>query len=371
MKTAPVPDKVKKLRIAMMCSSSYTSPPPAGVIFAPIYLGVTLAEGLSKRGHEVTFYAPRGSKIKGSKLKTANLRPLKQSPHPKIYKLSNTPLKALQTSILMDQFLMSELFKDALESKFDVIHLHNFDYAMGFARMVQNTPVIYSLHDPANQIREEMYKLYKSPNQFFVSPSKSQKIASKYLNHLDVVYHGIDTGKFEFSPIHKDYLLYAGRIIPSKGPDIAVQAALKSKQKLYICGQPNSSPYWDKEIKPYLGKQIIYKGALSPDQLVPYFKYAKALLFPTQANETFGLAMAEAMSCGTPVIGMNNGAVSEVIKHGKTGFVVKNLKEMVAAISKIDSIDRNTCRQHIINNFSQDKMISGYEKIFHQVANNS
>jgi glycosyltransferase involved in cell wall biosynthesis len=360
--------KSRKLRIAIMASTHYTSPPPPGVIFAPIHLAVQIGEGLAARGHNVTFYAPKGSKVKGATVINKNLPPLKQTPNLKLFKLNDTPLKISKSSILWDQFMMSELFKDALQGKYDAINIHTYDLAMGFARIVENIPVAYSLHDPPSEIRAEIYTWYKSANQHFISASQAQKKITPYYNHFATVYHGVDTKKFSFSPTHKGYLLYVGRLVEKKGAHLAVQAALKTGHKLILCGAPNTGEFWEKEIKPHLGQQIQYKGSLSADQLVPYYQGAKAVLFPTQVLETFGLVMIESMSCGTPVIGFRNGAVPEVIKDGKTGYIVKNLKEMISKIGRINTIRREDCRDRVVENFSIERMIEGYERVFYKLA---
>jgi glycosyltransferase involved in cell wall biosynthesis len=125
--------------------------------------------------------------------------------------------------------------------------------------------------------------------------------------------------------------------------------------------------YFDETVKPYLGEQIEYLGYIERDKLLPYYQDAKALLMPIQWEEPFGMNMIEAMACGTPVIAFRRGSIPEVVIDGKTGFIVDTFDEMVEAIKKIDTIDRNACREHVTRNFSTENMVDGYEKAFEKI----
>jgi glycosyltransferase involved in cell wall biosynthesis len=111
-------------------------------------------------------------------------------------------------------------------------------------------------------------------------------------------------------------------------------------------------------------------GVLDPKERNEFLGNAKSLLFPIDWEEPFGLVMIEAMACGTPVIGLNRAAVSEVVKNGKTGFVVENIHEMEMAIKNVDLIKRADCRNHVEKNFSVEKMADSYEKIYQKTATN-
>jgi len=153
----------------------------------------------------------------------------------------------------------------------------------------------------------------------------------------------------------------------------AVSAAKRSKQKLIVAGGATceTDEKYFESVKPMIdGKQIKYIGEVSPKKKNELLGNAKALLFPTIWEEPFGLVMIEAMACGTPVIAFSKGSVPEVIKHNKTGFVVKNEKEMIAAIKKIDQINRADCREHIENNFTVEKMVDGYERVYEKIMRN-
>ena len=116
------------------------------------------------------------------------------------------------------------------------------------------------------------------------------------------------------------------------------------------------------------GKKIKFIGEVGPKEKNKLLGGAKAVLFPSIWEEPFGLVMTEAMACGTPVIGFNKGSVSEVIKDGKTGFIVKDDKKMIQAIKNIDKIDRAECRKSVEDNFTVEKMVEGYEKVYEKVV---
>ena len=110
-----------------------------------------------------------------------------------------------------------------------------------------------------------------------------------------------------------------------------------------------------------------FAGGIKQEQKGKFFGDAKALLYPVNWEEPFGLVMIEAMACGTPVIAFGRGSVPEIIKNGVTGFIVRSIREMAAAIKKVDQIDRTACRRHVEKYFSIDKMVGDYEKIYHKI----
>jgi glycosyltransferase involved in cell wall biosynthesis len=175
---------------------------------------------------------------------------------------------------------------------------------------------------------------------------------------------------FEFNPQPKDYLFFLGRISPEKGPLKAIKAAKLAKKRLLIAAKidPVDKEYFQKKVKPLLdGRQIKYIGEVGKKRKVQLLKNALALLAPIQWEEPFGLFMTEAMACGTPVIAFKRGSVPEIVKNGKTGFVVKNIQEMVRAIKKINQIDRKKCRERVIKKFSVEVMTTGYEKVYYKL----
>jgi len=361
---------MKKMRIATMISGHYTCPPPKGIIYAPMIIVQALAEGLTKRGHKVTFFAPLGSEIKVRRLVTGGLQPLNGPPPHKI--LGDPSIREREIgkiTNLWDQYLVALIYKEVLRGKYDLIHIHPVDRALPFGLAFPGIPIVYTLHDPVYPWRAEIFRLFQSKNQYFVSLSNAQRKPALDLNWIATIYNGLDLKNFPFSKRPKNQLLFLGRILPTKGPDLAIEATLKARENLIIAGTPNKGRYWEKKIEPYLGKNIKYVGNIPYEETYKYYGKAKVTLCPIQWEEPFGLTFIESMACGTPVIAFDRGSAREVIKDGKTGFVVKNIEEMVKAIKKIDQIDRRDCRKWVEEKFTIERMVDDYEKIYYKIFN--
>jgi len=359
-----------KLRIATLITGHYTTPPPKGVIYAPMIIAKLVAEELTKRGHEVTFFAPQGSKLKISKTVSGGLKPLHGKNHHHIlYGPGIREIEIGKIANLWDQYLIALIYREALKKKYDILHIHPIDRALPFGLAFENIPVVYTLHDPIYPWRAEIFRMFQTKNQYFVSLSNSQRKPASDLNWAGTVYNGIDLKLFPFSEKPKDYCLFLGRLLPTKGVKEAIKAMKIVKEKLMIAGTPNEGEYWEKEIKPHLGKNIQYIGNIPYKKTYKYYGQAKATLCPIQWEEPFGLTFIESMACGTPVIAFDRGSVREVIKNGKTGFVVKNINEMIKAIKKIDQIKREDCRKWVEEKFTIERMVSDYEKVYYQILN--
>lgn len=364
---------VKKLRIATMVTGHYTTPPPFGIIYAPMDIAITLSEGLANRGHEVSFFVPEGSKLKVSKVKTFGLKALRQNGELSILGGVNVGgAERAKIFNLWDQFLISAMYKEAVEGKFDILHIHPADRALPLAYALQDIPTVYTLHDPIYPWRAEVFRMFSSPNQYYVSISDAQRKPAPDLNYLATIYNGAPIEEIPFIKKPKgNYLLFVGRICPEKGVAEAVEVARRTGEKLIILGPPVTGEYWDKKIKPYLNEKIRHIGVISRKGLYEYYGNAKATLVPIQWEEPFGLVMIESMACGTPVIAFRRGSVPEVVIDKKTGFIVNTVEEMAEAIQTTDAINRNDCRIHIEKNFSSKQMITRYEKEFLRLVNKS
>lgn len=167
--------------------------------------------------------------------------------------------------------------------------------------------------------------------------------------------------------IPKEHLMFLGRIEDIKGTHEAILTAIATKQKLVIAGniQPGHDEYFNEKVKPYLSNPLVkYIGQVNDEQKLYYLQRAKAFLFPIKWEEPFGIVMAEAMSCGVPVIGFRRGSVPEVVKNGINGFIVDDTEEMIKATKKIELIDRNVVRTDCVKRFSLDVISELYLNIF-------
>ena len=165
-------------------------------------------------------------------------------------------------------------------------------------------------------------------------------------------------------------LVFLGRVERIKGAHTAIEVAKKTGRKLLIAGNHASSgkehEYFQKEIFPYCGKNgIEYVGPVDDEQKAHLLGQAAALLFPIEWEEPFGIVMAEALACGTPVLAFARGSVPEVIDQGSTGFICQSSQEMTEAVEKIPAIHRAACRHAAQQRFSQKCIVDQYEALYH------
>jgi glycosyltransferase involved in cell wall biosynthesis len=361
----------KPMKIAIMVRAFIPMPRPSDMIYAPIDLAVAIAKGLGARGHKVTLFAPLGTEVYGENVtvETMNLRPLVKNQDQFTALLDNTEYLSHDVHGLWDRYMSSEMFTRANNGEYDLLYFHHPESALSMAAKYLKVPVVYTLNDPIYPWYRELFELYQSPNQRFISISKNQRNDAPDLPYLATVYNGTDVDLFTFSDTHDNYLLFTGRITREKGVKEAIQVAKASGHRLLIIGPINhgSEDYFNQYIRPELNEQILYLGRMDQDMLPTYYQKAKAVLTPIQWEEPFGLTTVEAMACGTPVISFHRGAAPEIIKHGKTGFVVHSTTEMIEAVGNIDQINRIDCRKHVEKHFSTKQMIDHYEKAFHEL----
>jgi glycosyltransferase involved in cell wall biosynthesis len=164
-------------------------------------------------------------------------------------------------------------------------------------------------------------------------------------------------------------LMFLGRIERIKGAHTAIAVAKATNHRLILAGNisplPEEKQYFEEEVMPHIdGKQIVYLGALNDKQKNQYLGQAKALLFPIEWDEPFGMVMVESMACGTPVIGFRRGAVDEVIDDGITGFKVEDTEAMKGRVLDISSINRAMCRQKAMKRFDVQVIAANYLQLF-------
>lgn len=345
-------------------------PRPVDMIYAPIDLAQAIAVILSNQGHDIDFYAPMGSHIKGAKVVSLNLRPLAHNQAEFNELLASSEMNSHYFTALWEQKFAKEMFEKARRGEYDVLHFHHPEVAMPFAKKYPKVPVLYTVHDPVYEWFYEAFRLHASSNQNFVSISNNQREGGPDLPYIATIHNGINLQEFPFSNSSEDYLLYAGRIVPEKGVREALQVALETKRRLLIIGPiyPSSQGYFDQYIKPYLNDKILYLGYVERSLLPKYYQQAAAVLTPIQWEEPFGLTTIEAMASGTPVISFNRGAAPEIISDGKTGYLVNNTGEMIEAVKKINKIKRIDCRNHISRRYSEKRMANEYLEVYKLIA---
>ncbi len=353
----------KKLKIAIFCTNEWPAPPPQNIFYAPLWIAFYEAEGLAKRGHKVFYFGSKDSKLKYAKLVSFRMPAIK-------YNKKLLPFLPRMNEAVVnfyEQLMISKIYQMNQKEKFDIIHIHPYRRIIPFAPLTK-TPTVITIHDPLKDWTKHQIALTKKiPQVFLISLSNAQRKPLPKLNYIATVYNGIDIQKFKFNEKPRNYFVAAGRFVPEKGIDLAILAAKKAGVKLKIAGGPARGEYFEKKIKPYLSKDIEYLGMINYLKMGDFYSQAKGLLYPHRWEEPFGLIFIESMACGTPVITFNKGSAKEIVKNGKTGFVVKNLKEMVGAIKKIEKISRQDCRKWVEKNFTIEKMVKNYEKAFCQI----
>jgi glycosyltransferase involved in cell wall biosynthesis len=201
---------------------------------------------------------------------------------------------------------------------------------------------------------------------YYVSISDSDRDPG--LPYLATVYNGIDLSNLTFREKPGDKLVHYGRIHNDKGTHLAIEAAKKAGMDLIIAGIIQDQKYFDELIKPHLNQSSIeFIGPVGPKERDELLKQAYTVLHLNTIPERFGLVMAESMAAGVPVIAMDLGSCREVIADKQTGYLVNSVDEAVQAIDKINKIDRKKCRQRVEENFTIDKMVQGYEKVYAEI----
>ena len=359
------------MRIALMSTAEFTAPPLPDIIFAPLALIAKQANGLVDMGHDVTLLAAEGS-VSNAPIISNGLQPLKE--HEKIIeKLEGVEERERRNSLIgmCDQSLLTKLYGMAQEGAFDIVHLHPsiVHNCIPFASHA-SVPTVITLHDPPDSLWQHLLSPRRGnvPQLNLVTISEAQQRGLRGVKAAATVHNGIDVMDYPFRKDAGDFLLFAGRLVPEKGADVAVRVAIKANETLKITGGRIDQGYFDRTVRPFLGRQIQFLGMVKHDQLYRVYGNAKALLFPIDWEEPFGLGLIEAMACGIPVIAFRKGSVPEIVVDGKTGFIVDDEDGMVQAISRIGEIDRVECRKHVESNFPMSRMVADYSALYKRIV---
>jgi len=360
------------MRIATMVTARIVTPQPLGVTYAPIDIAITVSEGLRDLGHTVDYFGPEGSHL-GVPVITCGIEPFPRNEEG-AYVYPNAPDQEVTLNRIWDEYLICEMIKRANNGEYDVLLIHPVDCGIIPGRILPNVQIVYTLHDPIFPWRADIFRRFLTPNQHLVSITDAQRQLAPDLPYLATVYNGIDVDTFTYVENPSDYVMFAGRMVAEKNPSAAIEAARLAGVPINLFGQiptGNDSKYFNESVKPLINdNDIKYCGFVNRSELAREYGNAKALLAPIVWEEPFGLVFTEAMACGTPVIAFRHGSVPEIIVDGVTGFIVDTVEEMAEAIKKIDTIDRKACREHVINKFSNQCMINGYNEALKHIYDN-
>ncbi len=321
----------------------------------PRYYGGTervvayLVEELVALGHDVTLFASGDSRT------SARLRPVVAQ----ALRLSNDCVDPLAHSILM----LEQVF--ACRHEFDVIHFH-VDY-LHFP-LSRRIPVaqLTTLHGRLDI--PDLPPIFREFREMpVVSISHSQRQPLAFANWAGTVYNGVPAQLLPFNPRGGDYLAFLGRISPEKRVDRAIEIAGRAGMPLRIAAKvdPADRDYFEAHIRHLLAlPHVEYLGEIGETDKAEFLGNAAGLLFPIDWPEPFGLVMAEAMACGTPVIAYRHGSVPEIVDHRVNGFIVTDIADAVEAVAQLSTIDRAACRATFETRFSARRMALDYLTLY-------
>lgn len=308
-----------------------------------------LADELTRLGHEVTLFAAGDSDTR-AKLVPGCARGLRLSTE-------------FRDSIALHLLMIERVTQCAPE--FDAIHFHVAPFHFSVARRLE-VPHVTTLHGRLDL--PDLCPLYEEFGDIpVVSISDAQRQPLPQANWIGTVHHGIPVDELNFHPRPGDYLAFLGRISPEKRVDRAIAIAKACVCPLRIAAKvdPADAAYFATKIEPLLDHPLItYIGEIGASEKNEFLGEAKALLFPIDWPEPFGLVMIEALACGTPVIAFRGGSVDEVLEDGVTGFIVEDLDQAVDAARRIHTIHRWACRESFESRFTVERMADDYLQLY-------
>jgi glycosyltransferase involved in cell wall biosynthesis len=250
----------------------------------------------------------------------------------------------------------------------DIIHDHT---SLGpFVGATQGSPpVVVTNHGPFTPMRQEMFRMM-AQNAHIVAISESQRRAAGSVPIAAVIHHGIDLSAYRYGPGGGGYVVFVGRMNAEKGVHRAVQVARLARRKLLMITkirEPEERRYYTERVRPLMGPDDPEPREEPLGPRVELVRHADALINPIGWPEPFGLVMAEALACGTPVLAFPNGAAPEIVDHGRTGFLCRDISEMADALDRVDTIDRQLCRSTAQRRFDRLRMARDHEQLYHRI----
>jgi len=385
----------KKLNVGLVLPSLFVARRYANRIFAPKELYLELANALRARGHAVYLYSAFGADKRMAATGDAALerhciasvRDFHKVPH------VCTEVGLVRNAYEYEADVMQQAVSHANAKRLDILHVYMGQVSHHFVPFA-DMPVVFSVHDPVwnhNTLESWMYDKFSHHN--YINVSKSQAMYYKRtfgFQNARAVYHGVDLDEFDFCEVPKGrYMSFMGRYLPKKGGHDAIKVAEKLHIELRMASSKNYQhiPYYEREIEPHLPSPYVTNvGFLNPQMRNTFLRNARVFIFPTYFAESFGMVAAEAMACGTPVVGYSSGAVPEVVKDGETGFLVNlkkggvkgsytvqkrgvlGLREAVRRIYEMPEKEytkmRHACRARVEKYFTIGTMAENHEKAY-------
>lgn len=324
----------------------------------PKYYGGTervvsyLTEELLRYGHEVTLFAS-GDSVTKAQLVAPCRRSLRLDRH-------------CQDQLAHHILLLERVFRE--KEDFDIIHFH-IDYLHFPLSRRHRIPHLTTLHGRLDI--PDLIPLYQEFREMpVVSVSYAQREPLPWLNWQATVYHGLPEDLYTFREEPGRYLAFLGRISPEKRADRAIEIARRTGTEIKLAAKVDAvdREYFEDVVRPLLQDSgAEYLGEIGEGEKDEFLGNASALLFPIDWPEPFGLAMIEAMACGTPIIAYRQGSVPEVIEEGVTGIIVQGLEEAVRAVKQVPTLSRKRIRQAFEERFTASRMARDYLEIYERI----
>ena len=310
-----------------------------------------LCDGLTARGHHVTLFGVAGS-CTGAQLHATFERGYVDDAHS------------------MWPWEMGELLNVAAacerHAAFDVIHYQGayFPMSLAFSRLVP-VPIVQTLHHQPHPSQLRLLQRY--PEAHYVAISRYQAEALPGLRELTIIPHGLDIARFPFGTAPDDYIAFLGRFVPGKGALEAIEIARRAGVRLLMAAA--ETDYYRQHIAPHIdGERIQYLGELDFAAKAKLLAGARALIYPIQTPEPFGLVLAEAMACGTPVAALRCGAVAELVEDGLSGHTFESLDALVGGLPQVFALDRSRVRAHAKQCFDATRMVEAHEALYRRLT---
>ncbi|MDK2899441.1 MAG: hypothetical protein PWQ10_628 [Patescibacteria group bacterium] len=363
------------------------------VIFSPGVLALELANNLSNDEIDVTLFSPGPIDVNIPNINVDMSyfeTELAARNDTYLDLLKKHPFVFVSLARQVQSELIAKAYTAANNDNFDIVHIYTNeeDIALPFAKLC-NKPVVFTHHDPFNFLIKYKNNFPKYKDLNWISLSLAQRLGMPSdTNWVSNIYHGLNKKDYKIiSKPKNDYIAYLGRIIEPKGVKLAIDAVKRYNQtaknplKLKIAGKhyadESKDNYWKTQIENELSETIEYVGFIkNKEEKNKFLGNAKALIIPSLFEEPFGMVMIESLACGTPIIGLNSGAIPEIINN-KNGILVKKSesKELVIeglnkAIKDINKINRLDCRKDFENRFTLEQMCRNYASTYKQLAKN-
>ena len=331
------------MKIAILSSVAWRTPP---LDYGPWErVASLLTEGLIARGEDVTLFATADSVTAGA-LKSVLPHGYASDPS-----MDGRVWEAMHIGHALER-----------SGDFDIVHNHLDWLPLAFAGSWE-APLVTTIHGFSGP---DILPAYARAASNYVSISDSDRSAE--LDYLATVHHGIDLGEFEATTEAGDDLVVLGRIHPDKGTADAIEIARLAGRRLIICGPVVDSRYFAEQVEPFLDdERVVHLGSIGPAERSRVLGASAVLLHPIHFAEPFGLAVVEAMACGTPVVAYRRGAMPELIDEGVTGFTVLDADSAVDAVGRAAALDRAAVRAVAERRFSVERMTDEYLAIYRRL----